>query len=122
MFYPFTANSARKETANAKNDRENEEAILLQAYLSIAHVFIHRAARSGYNKTSVYCPYSIRHEFCQALTEAGFIVSAHPMANQFLVSWEENQLLPFYLDVLRLSIELTNRFQYDILIVQNERR
>ena len=90
MFYPFTANSARKETANAKNDRENEEAILLQAYLSIAHVFIHRAAHSGYNKASVYCPYSIRHEFCQALTEAGFIVSAQPMANRFLVSWGEN--------------------------------
>ena len=54
MFYPFTANSARKETANAKNDRKNEEAILLQAYLSIAHVFIHRAAHGGYNKASVY--------------------------------------------------------------------
>lgn len=90
MFYPFTANSARKETANAKNDRENEEVILLQAYLSIAHVFIHRAARSGYGKTSVYCPYSIKHEFCQALTEAGFIVSVQSIANRFLVSWEEN--------------------------------
>lgn len=91
MFYPFTANSARKETANAKNDRENEEAIFLQAYLSIAHVFIHRAARGGYIKTSVYCPYSIRHEFCQALTEAGFIVSAYCTANRFWVSWgEEN--------------------------------
>lgn len=87
MFYPFTANLARKEAANAKNDRENEEVILLEAYLSIAHVFIHRAAHSGYNKTSVYCPYSIRQEFCQALTEAGFIVSAHSMTNQFLVSW-----------------------------------
>lgn len=90
MFYPFTANSARKETANAKNDRENEEAILLQAYLSIAHVFIHRAARGGYIKTSVYCPYSIRHKFCQALTEAGFVVSAHSEPNRFWVSWEEN--------------------------------
>ena len=90
MFYPFTANSARKETANAKNDRENEEVILLQAYLSIAHVFIHRAARGGYIKTSVYCPYLIRRESCQALTEAGFIVSAHSMPNRFWVSWEEN--------------------------------
>ena len=91
MFYPFTYNSARRDTTNAKNDRENEEVILLEAYLSIAHVFIHRAARGGYSKTSVYCPYSIKHKFCQALAEAGFIVSAHPMANQFLVSWgEEN--------------------------------
>ena len=90
MFYPFTANSARRETTNAKNDRENEEAILLQAYLSIAHAFIYRAARDGYSKTSVYCPYSIRHEFCHALAEAGFIVSAHSMPNRFLVSWEEN--------------------------------
>ena len=90
MFYPFTANSARKETANAKNDRENEEAILLQAYLSIAHVFIHRAARGGYIKTSVYCPYPIRQKFCQALTEAGFTVSAHSMPNRLWISWEEN--------------------------------
>ena len=91
MFYPFSANSARKETVNAKNDREVEEAILLQDYLSIAHVFVHRAARGGYNKTSVYCPYPIRHEFCQALTEAGFIVSAQSITNRFLVSWgEEN--------------------------------
>lgn len=90
MFYPFTANLARKETVNAKNDRENEEAILLQAYLSIAHVFIHRAARRGYNKTSVYCPYPIRQKFCQALVEAGFVVSAHSMTNRFLVSWEED--------------------------------
>lgn len=87
MFYPFTVNSARKETANAKNDRENEEAILLQAYLSIAHVFIGRAARGGYNKTSVYCPYSIRQKFCQALTESGFIVSAYCTANRFWISW-----------------------------------
>ena len=91
MFYPFSANSARKETANAKNDRENEEVILLQAYLSIAHVFIGRAARGGYIKTSVYCPYSIRQEFCQALTEAGFIVSAHYAANHFWVAWEEEE-------------------------------
>ena len=90
MFYPFTANSARRETINAKNDRKNEETILLQAYLSIAHVFIHRAARDGYSKTSVYCPYSIRQEFCHALTEAGFIVSAHYTPNRFWVSWEEN--------------------------------
>ena len=90
MFYPFTANSARKETVNARNDRESEEFILLQAYLSIAHVFIHRAARGGYNKTSVYCPYPIRGEFCQALTEAGFIVSAHAVPSRFWVSWEEN--------------------------------
>ena len=91
MFDPFTANSARRETTNAENDRENEEAILLQAYLSIAHVFIHRAARGGYSKTSVYCPYSIRQKFCQALTEAGFIVSAHYAANRFWVSWEEEE-------------------------------
>ena len=89
MFYPFTANLARKETVNAKNDRENEEAIFLQAYLSIAQVFIHRAARGGYNKTSVYCPYSIRQDFCQVLTEAGFVVSAHSMPNRFWVSWEK---------------------------------
>ena len=44
MFNPFTANSARKETANAKNDRENEEAILLQAYLSIAHILLGRSS------------------------------------------------------------------------------
>ena len=90
MFYPFTANLARKETANAKNDRKNEDAIFLQSYLSIAHVFIQRAARGGCNKTSVYCPYSIRQEFCQALTEAGFVVSARPMTNWFGVSWEKD--------------------------------
>ena len=89
MFYPFTANLARKETVSAKTDREDEEAIFLQAYLSIAHVFIHRAARGGYNKTSVYCPYSIRDDFCQTLIEAGFIVSAHSMPNRFWISWEE---------------------------------
>ena len=90
MFYPFNANLAREETSNAEKDRKNEEAILLQAYLSIAHVFITRAAHSGYNKTSVYCPYSIRQNFCQALTAAGFILSAHPMHNRFWVSWEED--------------------------------
>ena len=90
MFHQFTANSARRETTNAKNDRENEEIIRLEAYLSIAHVIIHRAARNGYNKVSVYCPYPIRREFCQALAEAGFIVSAHSIPNRFWVSWEEN--------------------------------
>ena len=90
MFYPFTANLARKETVSAKTDRENEEAILLEAYLSIAHVFIHRAARGRYKRTSVYCPYSIRQKFCQTLTEAGFTVSAHTVSNRFLVSWEED--------------------------------
>lgn len=90
MFHPFTSNSARRETTNAKNDRENEEVILLEAYLSIAHVFIHRAARGGYSKTSVYCPYPIRHKFCQALTGAGFIVSAHSIPNRLWISWEEN--------------------------------
>ena len=91
MFCPFTANSARRETTIAKNDRENEEVILLEAYLSIAHVFIHRAARGGYSKTSVYCPYSIRQKFCQALTEAGFVVSAHYAANHFWVVWGEEE-------------------------------
>lgn len=90
MFYPFTANLARKETVSAKTDRENEEAILSRAYLSIAHVFIHRAARGGYKRTSVYCPYSIRQGFCNALTEVGFTVSAHTAPNRFWVSWEED--------------------------------
>ena len=90
MFYPFTATSATRETINAKSDKENEEAILLQAYLSIAHVFIHRAARKGYNKTSVYCPSFISREFCQTLKESGFIVSAGLVVNRFGVSWEED--------------------------------
>ena len=92
MFYPFNADAARKETANSKKDRDSENAVLLQAYLSIAHVFIHRAARNGHNQTFVYCPYPIKQEFRQALTAAGFVVSAppRPVVNRFMVTWEES--------------------------------
>ena len=90
MFYPFNAPMARKETANAKLILENEDQTLLQAYLSIAHVYIQRAARCGYTKVSVYCPYPIREEFCKTLTGSGFIISAHSIVNRFWVSWEEN--------------------------------
>ena len=91
MFYPFTAHMAKKETINAKIAQESELDMLLQAHLSIAHVYIQRAARSGYTKTSVYCPYSLREDFKDALVGAGFEVNAFiNNPTRMWVSWGES--------------------------------
>jgi hypothetical protein len=89
MFYPFTAPMASKETLNAKIAREGEMDMLLQAYLSIAHVCIQQAARAGHEKTSVYCPYLLREDFWTSLSDAGFEVSKHQLPNRYWVSWGE---------------------------------
>ena len=91
MFYPFTAHMAKKETIDAKIAQEGELDVLLQAHLSIAHVYIQRAARSGYTKTTVYCPYSIREDFKEFFVESGFEVApCNGSPSRYWVSWGES--------------------------------
>lgn len=90
MFYPFTATRAANESNSRRSLCEEEKKILLQANLSIAHVYIHRAAQMCRTKTAVYCPYEVRADFIVALSEAGFIVSPHPATNRYWVEWGES--------------------------------
>ena len=90
MFYPFTATMARKETTLALTAEEQENEILLAGYLNLAQAIISRAARRGYVRTAVYCPYTIRQAFVNALTGGGFEVEPIERApNRYMVSWGE---------------------------------
>ena len=53
MFYPFNAHVASDETKKARTIRKDEDAILVDSYLSIAHVYIQRAVSRG-NKQTMY--------------------------------------------------------------------
>lgn len=90
MFHPFNAHVAATHTKEARAIREAEDAILLESYLSIAHVCIQRSVSRGNNKTYVYCPYNLRGWFVETLRASGFIVelSEHNVTH-FIVKWEE---------------------------------
>lgn len=90
MFYPFNAHVATDETKKARAIRKDEDAILLDSYLSIAHIYIQRAISNGNSQTCVYCPYALRKQFAETLRTSGFIVepSEHNI-NHFLIKWEE---------------------------------
>ena len=90
MFHPFNAHVATTHTTKAKVIRESEDAILLESYLTIAHVYIQRAASRGNNRAWVYCPYNLRDQFTEALHRSGFIVeSAVNNVTHFIVKWGE---------------------------------
>ena len=90
MFYPFNAHVATADTKKARTIRKDEDAILLDSYLSIAHVYIQRAISRGNSRTYAYCPYVLRNQFAETLRTSGFIVepSEHNVTH-FLIKWEE---------------------------------
>ena len=90
MFYPFNAHVASDETKKARTIRKDEDAILLDSYLSIAHVYIQRAVSRGNKQTYVYCPYALQKKFAETLRTSGF--SVEPLEHNvthFLIKWEE---------------------------------
>ena len=90
MFYPFNAHVATDETKKARAIRRDEDAILLDSYLSIAHVYIQRAVSRGNKQTYVYCPYALRNKFTETLRMSGFIVEPlEHNVTHFLIKWEE---------------------------------
>ena len=90
MFYPFNAHVATADTKRVRTIRKDEDAILLDSYLSIAHVYIQRAISRGNNQTYVYCPYALRNKFAETLRTSGFIVEQFEHnVTHFLVKWEE---------------------------------
>lgn len=90
MFHPFNAHVATTHTKEARAIREAEDAILLQSYLTIAHVYIQRSVSCGNNRAYVYCPYNLRNQFAEALHKSGFTVEASKQNTSFfLVKWEE---------------------------------
>ena len=90
MFYPFNAHVATAETKKARAIRGDEDAILLDSYLSIAHIYIQRAISRGNNQTYVYCPYALREKFAETLRTSGFIVERSEYnVTHFLIKWEE---------------------------------
>ena len=90
MFYPFNAHVATADTKKVRTIRKDEDAILLDSYLSIAHVYIQRAISRGNSQTYVYCPYALQKKFAETLRMSGFIVepSEHNVMH-FIVKWEE---------------------------------
>ena len=88
MFYPFVAPMAQKETDKTRKVLEAEREVLVDAYLAIAHVYIHRATSRGGYQTTVFCPYEIYKEFTVRLLESGFKVKKiQNIPNRYLVSW-----------------------------------
>lgn len=89
MFYPFNAARAKTRTSDAERDNLVENEVLADAYISIAHVYIERAAKRGYSRTTTYIPYTVRDDVCERLRSAGFDVDPIPRAvNRYMVSWE----------------------------------
>ena len=90
MFHPFNAHVATTHTKEARVAREAEDTILLESYLTIAHVYIQRAASYGNNRAYVYCPYNLRNRFAEALDKSGFTVEASKQnTSYFFVKWGE---------------------------------
>ena len=89
MFYPFNAARAKSRTNDAERDNMVELEVLADAYLSITHVYIERAAKRGISRTVTYIPFSVSKEVVERLRGAGFdvepILNAH---NRYYVSWE----------------------------------
>ena len=90
MFYPFTATMAQKTTREAKLSREAEDEVLLQAYLTIAHCYINRAASRGNTRCYSYCPFNLRNEFIDSLYDAGFTCVPIVHSNMVSISWGES--------------------------------
>lgn len=89
MFYPFNAARAKTRSSDAERDNLIENEILADAYISITHVYIERAAKRGYSRTTTYIPYTVREDVCGRLRLAGFDVDPIPKAvNRYMVSWE----------------------------------
>ena len=90
MFYPFNAHVATADTKKVRTIRKDEDAILLDSYLSIAHVYIQRAISRGNSQTYVYCPYALQKKFAETLRTSGFIVEPiEHNVTHFLIKWEE---------------------------------
>lgn len=88
MFYPFNAKMAQNKTDVARVSTREEEKILLDAYLQIAHVYINRAASRGYNTIAVYCPSFLRKEFLFSLENSGFeIMNNIPNSSYHRIKW-----------------------------------
>lgn len=89
MFYPFNAARAKTRTNDAERDNMVELEVLADAYVSITHVYIERAAKCGRFHTVTYIPYSVSKEVVERLRGAGFEVEPVLNAyNRFYVSWE----------------------------------
>ena len=90
MFYPFNAHVASDETKKARTIRKDEDAILLDYYMSIAHVYIQRAISRGNSQTHAYCPFALQKKFAETLRTSGFIVEpTEHNVTHFLIKWEE---------------------------------
>ena len=90
MFYPFNAHVATADTKKVRTIRKDEDAILLDSYLSIAHVYIQRAISRGNSQTYVYCPYALLSKFAETFRMIGFIVEPiEHNVTHFLIKWEE---------------------------------
>lgn len=90
MFHPFNAHVATTHTTKARITREAEDTVLLESYLTIAHVYIQRAASRGDNGAWVYCPCNLRDRFAEVLRGSGFIVEpAENNVTHFIIKWEE---------------------------------
>jgi hypothetical protein len=89
MFYPFNAARAKTRTSDAERDNLIENEVLADAYISITHVYIERAAKRGYSRTTTYIPYSVSKEVVERLRGAGFEVEPFLNThNRYMVSWE----------------------------------
>lgn len=89
MFYPFNAARAKTRTSDAERDNLIENEVLADAYVSITHVYIERAAKQGYSRTITYIPYGVREDVCERLRLAGFDVDPIPNSiTRYRVSWE----------------------------------
>lgn len=88
MFTPFDAAKAEVLSSQSVMNRKEEAEHLAQAYLSAAHVYIHRAASRGFRVTGVYCPSEVSEFFIEKLTASGFVVSKHPhFCNHYVINW-----------------------------------
>lgn len=88
MFYPFNAKMAQNKTDIARVNNGEEEKILLDAYLQIAHVYINRAASRGCNTMAVYCPHFLQKEFLSRLEDSGFEIGEKiPNSSYCRIRW-----------------------------------
>ena len=90
MFYPFTATAAMRETQKFHEEYEDQQEILLEAYLKIAHVYIERACMRQRTCARVYCPFEIYPQFESALMHAGYHFKECHLPNNYIISWGED--------------------------------
>lgn len=90
MFYPFNSAIAKRHSEKAQETILETTEVLIDAYLSIAHVYIQRACLSGRTRAYIYLPREICKRVVEILQGSGFEVTRNEHNPcYYVLSWGE---------------------------------